>query len=256
MAARNARGCSPILLTVSDLPSPAKSTVLVVDDEPSILGLLSSVLRMSGFEVHTADSGTTALAQAAATHPDIVVLDVMLPDIDGFTVAKRLRESGGDVPVLFLTARDGVQDRIAGLVAGGDDYVVKPFSLEEVVLRLRAILRRTTPALRDGEQDDGRLRFADLALDPDTFQVTRGGDRIWLSATEFKLLRYLMLNAGKVVSKRQIVDQVWNAADGRGERVVETFISQLRRKIDDREPALIHTIRGLGYTLRESSERL
>ncbi|MEV6336476.1 response regulator transcription factor [Nocardia vinacea] len=226
--------------------SPA-ATVLVVDDEPNILDLLSAALRMSGFDVHTAASGYAALAVAAAHPPDIVVLDVMLPDLDGYAVARRLRESDSQVPVLFLTSRDAVEDRIAGLAAGGDDYVTKPFSIEEVLLRLRAILRRT---LGPESGDDRVLEYADLKLDVDAHAAYRAGTEIWLSATEFSLLQYLVVNAEKVVSKQQIIDRVWSAETGRDGRVVETFISQLRRKVDARNPPLIHTIRGVGYTLR------
>ncbi|WP_040813076.1 response regulator transcription factor [Nocardia concava] len=234
---------------MTDRIAPDAATVLVVDDEPFILDLLCSALRMSGFDVVSADNGRAALEAATRRPPDVMVLDVMLPDLDGFTVAKRLRAQGSEVPVLFLTARDTVEDRIAGLSAGGDDYVSKPFSLEEVVLRLQAILRRTRPA---DEDTPTRLRFADLELDVDTHQVHRAGEQIWLSATEFKLLHYLMLNAGKVVSKRQILDRVWQAEEGRADRVVETFVSQLRRKVDSGPNPLIHTVRGVGYTLRES----
>lgn len=236
--------------SVSDRAPAGAATVLVVDDEPYILDLLCSALRLSGFEVYSADTGRGALEAANRRPPDVMVLDVMLPDLDGFTVARRLRAAGSEVPVLFLTARDAVEDRIAGLSAGGDDYVSKPFSLEEVVLRLHAILRRTRPG--DDEGPD-RLRFADLELDAGTHLVFRDGEQIWLSATEFKLLHYLMLNAGKVVSKRQILDRVWQAEEGRADRVVETFVSQLRRKIDSGHQPLIHTVRGVGYTLRESA---
>ncbi|GAA4544496.1 response regulator transcription factor [Amycolatopsis samaneae] len=225
------------------------ATVLVVDDEPNILELLSAALRLSGFEVHSADTGTEALAIAARAAPDIVVLDVMLPDYDGFTVATMLRSAGNQVPVLFLTARDAVEDRIAGLVAGGDDYVSKPFSLDEVVLRLRAILRRTRSG-EGAEEPAGRLRYADLELDEDAHEVHRGGRPVRLSPTEFNLLRYLLLNAEKVVSKGQILDRVWDAEFDRDSRIVESYISYLRRKIDARDPPLIHTIRGVGYTLR------
>jgi two-component system, OmpR family, response regulator len=223
--------------------------VLIVDDEPSILDLLAAVFRTGGYGVHTAGSGREALATAAANRPDIVVLDVMLPDLDGYTVAKRLRDAGNQVPVLFLTARDGVADRIAGLMAGGDDYVCKPFSLEEVLLRVQAILRRTQPSSLDG----GRLRYAELELDVDAHRAWRGADEILLSATEFSLLHYLMLNAERVVSKHQIIARIWGAED-RESRVVETFISQLRRKVDARKPSLIHTIRGVGYTLRQTGK--
>lgn len=227
-------------------PKPAR--VLVIDDEPNILELLTAALRLSGFEVSGASSGAEALRAAADFRPDIVVLDVMLPDQDGFTVARRLRAGGNPVPVLFLTARDGVEDRIAGLTAGGDDYVSKPFSLDEVVLRLRAILRRVQPA--HTTQPDSCLRYHDLELDEDSYEARRGGQLIPLSPTEFKLLRYLLINAGKVVSKGQILDRVWNYEFGGDSRIVESYISYLRRKIDLAEPALIHTIRGVGYVLR------
>lgn len=235
---------------MNDRQTSAGATVLVVDDEPSILNLLCSVLRMSGFDVRGAETGTAALQMAIDHRPDIVVLDVLLPDFDGYTVARRLRESGDTVPILFLTARDTAEDRIAGLVAGGDDYVGKPFSLEEVVLRIQAILRRTKLA----EFDESRLRYGDLELDVDAHRVSRAGTDIQLSATEFKLLHYLMLNAEKVVSKQQILGAVWGGADGGGGRAVETFISQLRRKVDSDRPAVIHTVRGVGYTLRLSGD--
>jgi two-component system OmpR family response regulator len=223
--------------------------VLVVDDEPNILELLSAALRLSGFAVTAADTGAAAVAAAREHRPDIVVLDVMLPDLDGFEVARLLRGLHERLPVLFLTARDAVADRIAGLTVGGDDYVTKPFSLEEVVLRLRAILRRT----RDGGRDDrvgGMLSYADLSLDEDAHQVSRGGRTVSLSPTEFNLLRYLMVNAGKVVSKAQILDRVWHYDFGGDGRIVESYISYLRRKIDGAEPQLIHTVRGVGYSLR------
>jgi two-component system, OmpR family, response regulator len=228
------------------------ASVLVVDDEPNILALLCASLRLSGFEVHAADaadSGAQALSTVAQTVPDIVVLDVMLPDCDGFTLARQLRATHEQLPVLFLTARDGVDDRIAGLTAGGDDYVTKPFSLEELVLRLRAILRRTQPA-RNGEADNTTMAYADLELDEEAHEVRRAGQLVQLSPTEFNLLRYLMLNAGKVVSKTQILDRVWNYDFGGDSRIVESYISYLRRKIDRRNLPLIHTIRGVGYTLR------
>jgi two-component system OmpR family response regulator len=230
--------------------------LLVVDDEPNIRELLSTSLRFAGFEVHTAADGREALRQAEATRPDLVVLDVMLPDLDGFSVTRRLRERGRDVPVLFLTAKDDVADRVAGLTIGGDDYVTKPFSLEEVVARIRAVLRRT------GAGDDpgsGRLVFADLTLDEDSHEVRRGSRSIELSPTEFKLLRYLMLNPNRVLSKAQILDHVWNY-DFNGEAgIVESYISYLRRKVDHSPdgtelPALIHTKRGVGYVLRMPPE--
>ncbi|MDR7300739.1 response regulator transcription factor [Haloactinomyces albus] len=222
--------------------------VLVVDDEPNILELLSASLRLSGFEVHAVADGAEALRAAEEFLPEIVVLDVMLPDEDGFTVARRLRAEGNRVPVLFLTARDTVEDRIEGLTAGGDDYVSKPFSLDEVVLRLQAILRRVRP--QQGKQPDARLRYHDLELDEDTYEVRRAGRLVSLSPTEFKLLRYLLINAEKVVSRVQILDRVWNYDFGGDSRVVESYISYLRRKIDFMGPPLIHTIRGIGYMLR------
>jgi two-component system OmpR family response regulator len=220
-------------------------TVLVVDDEPNILELLSAALRLSGFTVVSADTGAAAVSAAREHRPDIVVLDVMLPDFDGFEVARMLRGVHERLPVLFLTARDAVEDRIAGLTVGGDDYVTKPFSLEEVVLRLRAILRRTR-----NDSPDTALSYADLVLDEDAHRVTRGGRAIQLSPTEFKLLRYLIANAEKVVSKAQILDRVWHYDFGGDGRIVESYISYLRRKIDTTEPALIHTVRGVGYSLR------
>ncbi|HET9138045.1 response regulator transcription factor [Actinophytocola sp.] len=221
--------------------------VLVVDDEPNILELLSAALRLSGFGVVSADSGAAAVAAAREHRPDIVVLDVMLPDIDGFEVARKLRGTDEALPVLFLTARDGVADRIAGLTAGGDDYVTKPFSLEELVLRLRAILRRTRSPRPDAA---GLLSYADLMLDEDAHQVTRAGRPVALSPTEFNLLRYLMVNAEKVVSKAQILDRVWQYDFSGDGRIVESYISYLRRKIDTGRRPLIHTVRGVGYSLR------
>jgi two-component system, OmpR family, response regulator len=221
--------------------------VLVVDDEPNICALLSATLRLTGFDVRVANGGREALAAADEFEPDIVVLDVMLPDFDGFEVAQRLRASGRQVPVLFLTARDAVADRISGLTVGGDDYVTKPFSLEEVVLRIRAILRRSNPETTD---DSGTIRYADLELDEDAHEVRRAGKSIDLSPTEFNLLRYLMTNAGRVVSKAQILDRVWSYDFGGDGRIVESYVYYLRRKIDKYEPALIHTVRGVGYALR------
>ncbi|MFZ5869936.1 MAG: response regulator transcription factor [Actinomycetota bacterium] len=228
-------------------PETPEARLLVVDDEPNIRELLSTALRFAGFEVHTAADGREALTQAESTRPDLVVLDVMLPDLDGFAVTRRLRDRGRDVPVLFLTAKDDVTDRVTGLTVGGDDYVTKPFSLEEVVARIRAILRRTGAAADQA----GRLVFADLELDEDSHEVRRGTRLVELSPTEFKLLRYLMLNPNRVLSKTQILDHVWNY-DFNGEAgIVESYISYLRRKIDaGGEPPLIHTKRGVGYVLR------
>jgi two-component system OmpR family response regulator len=223
--------------------------VLVVDDEASIRALLSATLRLTGFDVKVAGGGREALSAAADFAPDLVVLDVMMPDLDGFEVAQRLRTSGRPVPVLFLTARDSVEDRISGLTVGADDYVAKPFSLEEVVLRIRAILRRSL-----GEQqqlvDGGVLRYADLEMDEDAHEVRRGGHRVDLSPTEFNLLRYLLTNAGRVVSKAQILDRVWNYDFGGDGRIVESYVYYLRRKVDKWDPPLIHTVRGVGYALR------
>lgn len=224
--------------------------MLVVDDEPNIRELLSAALRLSGFEVRAAACGESALKEAADVRPDIVVLDVMLPDYDGFTLAAELRARDSDLPVLFLTAKDAVEDRIAGLSAGGDDYVTKPFSLDELVLRLKAILRR---ARRAGDlEGDSVISYADLVLDEDAHEVRRAGEVVALSPTEFNLLRYLLINAERVVSKSQILDRVWDYQVGDG-RIVESYISYLRRKIDAGKPPLIHTIRGVGYTLRHRS---
>ncbi|BCB80946.1 response regulator transcription factor [Phytohabitans flavus] len=224
--------------------------VLVVDDEPNICALLSATLRLIEFEVRVASSGHEALATAVEFEPDLVVLDVMLPDLDGFQVAQRLRAgSGPGVPVLFLTARDAVEDRISGLTVGADDYVTKPFSLEEVVLRIRAILRRSRIE-PDGDGDSGVLRYADLELDEDAHEVRRGGRLVDLSPTEFNLLRYLLVNAGRVVSKAQILDRVWSYDFGGDGRIVESYVYYLRKKIDCWEPPLIHTVRGVGYALR------
>ncbi|MEV4225377.1 response regulator transcription factor [Nonomuraea sp. NPDC049725] len=228
---------------------PAK--VLVVDDEPNIRELLSEALSLNGFDVRTASSGRAALKAVASERPDIIVLDVMLPDLDGFTVARRLREAQDSPLVLFLTAKDAVSDRISGLTAGGDDYVTKPFSLEEVVLRLRAILRRVRPVPE--EVDDRVLRYADLELDEEAHLVRRAGRAIHLSPTEFSLLRYLMINAERVVSKGQILERVWDFDIDGDSRIVESYISYLRRKIDAEGRPLIHTLRGLGYRLQDSS---
>ncbi len=231
-----------------------QARLLVVDDEPNIRELLSTSLRFAGFEVHTAADGEQALVLAEKLRPDLLVLDVMMPGLDGFAVTRRLRERGRDTPVLFLTAKDDVADRVAGLTMGGDDYVTKPFSLEEVVARIRAVLRRTGAG---ADAAEGRLVFDDLELDEDSHEVRRAGREIDLSPTEFKLLRYLMLNPNRVLSKSQILDHVWNY-DFNGEAgIVESYISYLRRKVDapgpgqdTPPPALIHTRRGVGYVLR------
>jgi two-component system OmpR family response regulator len=235
-------------LTLGESPARA-ARVLVVDDEPNISALLSATLRLVEYEVRVAESGHGALVAIEEFEPDLVVLDVMLPDLDGLAVARRLRANGSRVPVLFLTARDAVEDRISGLSAGGDDYVTKPFSLEEVVLRIRAILRRSQPEL-DAPADSGVLRYADLELVEDAHEVRRAGRLIDLSPTEFNLLRYLMINAGRVVSKAQILDRVWKYDFGGDGRIVESYVYYLRRKIDKTGPPLIHTVRGVGYALR------
>ncbi len=221
--------------------------ILVVDDESSITELLSTALRFVKFEVQSAASGREALTTAASFAPDLIVLDVMLPDFDGFEVCRRLRAGGDRVPVIFLTARDDHDDKLRGFTYGGDDYVVKPFSLEELLARVRAVLRRSSNA---PERPSNRLGYADLELDEERFQVTRGGDVVHLSPTEFRLLRYLMMNADRVLSKYQILDHVWQYDFAGDVSVVETYISYLRKKIDDREPRLIQTVRGFGYSLR------
>jgi two-component system, OmpR family, response regulator len=224
-----------------------EARLLVVEDDPNILELLSASLRFAGFDVSTATSGSAAVNAAKDRRPDLVVLDVMLPDLDGFEVIRLMRESGTRTPVVFLTARDATDDKIRGLTLGGDDYVTKPFSLEELTARIRAVLRRTA----NGDQSPSRLTFADLELDEETHEVYRAGQRVQLSPTEFKLLRYLMLNANRVLSKAQILDHVWNY-DFRGDdNIVESYISYLRRKVDTTQPRLIHTLRGVGYVLRK-----
>jgi two-component system OmpR family response regulator len=221
--------------------------LLVVEDEPNILELLAASLRYAGFEVITAAAGTEAVQAAQRHRPDLIVLDVMLPDMDGFDVIRRLRGGGARIPVVFLTARDSTEDKIRGLTLGGDDYVTKPFSLEEVIARIRAVLRRTTG---DGTEPPPRLKFADLELDEDSHEVWRAGQQIALSPTEFKLLRYFMGNANRVLSKMQILDHVWDY-DFRGDTgIVESYVSVLRRKVDTSEPHLLHTLRGVGYVLR------
>jgi two-component system OmpR family response regulator len=230
---------------VEDTPS----RILVVDDEPNITDLVATALRYEGFEVDTAHDGRAALAKAVSFRPQLLVLDVMLPDLDGFEVARRLRQEGRRVPMLFLTARDATEDKVRGLTLGGDDYVTKPFSLEELLARVRAVLRR----VRSSPEEGARLRFADLELDEETREVFRGSTPIELTPTEFKLLRYLMLNPRRVLSKAQILDHVWEYDFGGDANVVETYISYLRKKIDSLGPPLIHTLRGAGYSLRVPS---
>jgi two-component system OmpR family response regulator len=225
-----------------------EARLLVVDDEPNIVELLSASLRYAGFDVATARSGTEAVRVADEFQPDLLVLDVMMPGMDGFDVVRRLRGDGRRVPVLFLTARDSTEDKITGLTLGGDDYVTKPFSLEEVIARIRAILRRF--AVEKEQAPSARKVFADIDLDEDTHEVWKDGELVTLSPTEFKLLRYFMDNAGKVVSKAQILDHVWNYDFGGDANIVESYVSYLRRKLDTTDPRLIHTLRGVGYTLR------
>ena len=222
--------------------------ILVVDDENSISELIATSLKFVGFDVRTAATGSQALQIAQEFKPHALILDVMLPDQNGFEVCRQIRSEGQKVGVLFLTAKDSVEDKIAGLTIGGDDYVTKPFSLEELVARLRALLRRT--GVTEIESDEEKIRFADLELDEATHEVRRAGNLVDLSPTEFLLLRYLMINADRVVSKSQILDHVWQY-DFRGDMgIVETYVSYLRKKIDIYEPALIHTVRGVGYRLR------
>jgi len=222
--------------------------VLVVDDEASLTDLLSMALRYEGWEIKTAAEGIKAVATARDFRPDAIVLDIMLPDIDGLQVLQRVRADGNDVPVLFLTAKDALDDRIAGLTAGGDDYVTKPFSLEEVVARLRALIRRSTLTVDAAESPI--ITVGDLELNEDSHEVRRGGRLIELTATEFELLRYLMRNPRRVVSKSQILDRVWDYDFGGKSSVVEIYISYLRKKIDADAAPMLHTVRGAGYMIK------
>ncbi len=231
-------------------PDGTAPRVLVVDDEHNLTELLSMALRYEGWEVRSAGSGMAAVRAAREFEPDAVALDMMLPDMDGLEVLRRMREHDQRIPVLFLTARDAVEDRIAGLTAGGDDYVTKPFSLEEVVARLRALMRRTAVITAD---DDSLITVGDLTLDEDSHEVTRAGAQIQLTATEFELLRYLMRNPKRVLSKAQILDRVWNYDFGGQANVVELYISYLRKKIDAGRDPMIHTMRGVGYVLKPAS---
>jgi two-component system OmpR family response regulator len=220
--------------------------VLVVDDEPSIVDVVSMALRHHGYDVAVAGTGTQALAEARDWRPHAIVLDVMLPDMEGFEVARRLSQDRADVPILFLSARDNTADKVRGLTTGGDDYVTKPFSLEELIARLRNILRRTGAF----QATSSRLAFADLELDEDTREVSRGGRPIELTATEYRLLRYLLLNPRRVLTRAQLLDHVWSYDFGGDARVLETYVSYLRKKIDVDGPPLLHTVRGVGYALR------
>jgi two-component system OmpR family response regulator len=232
-------------LTRSD-GSPIRA--VVVDDEDSLTDLLSMALRYEGWDVRLASDGQHALSVIREFRPDVVVLDIMLPDIDGLAVLSRLRADNIQVPILFLTAKDSVEDRVAGLTVGGDDYVTKPFSLEELVARLRALIRRSNLAV--SASDDSRLEVGDLELDEDSYEVRRAGRIIELTATEFELLRFLMRNPRRVVSKAQILDRVWSYDFGGRSSVVEIYISYLRKKIDTLGEPMIHTVRGFGYVLK------
>ncbi len=228
-------------------PDGTPLRALVVDDEPNLAEVLSSVLRMDGWDVRTAGAGLSAVREARDFHPDVAVLDVMLPDLDGFEVLRRIQADDPDVRVLMLTARDAVEDRVTGITAGADDYVVKPFSLEEVLARLRALVRRSVAS---GGDDSTLMHVADLTLDEDAHEVRRAGELVQLTATEFDLLRFLMRNARRVLSKEQILDSVWSYDFGGKAHIVEIYISYLRRKIDAGREPLIHTVRGVGYVLR------
>lgn len=236
----------------TDLTRPDGSPlrVLVVDDEVNIAELITMALRYEGWEVRMAHTGTTAVTAAKDLGPDAVVLDMMLPDIDGLEVLRRMRSTLPDVPVVFLTARDAVEDRVAGLTAGGDDYVTKPFSLEELVARLRGLMRRSGAQRAVAESV---LRVGDLELDEDSHEVTRAGEEIALTATEYELLRFLMRNPRRVLSKAQILDRVWNYDFGGQANVVELYISYLRKKIDAGRAPMIHTMRGAGYVLKPAT---
>ncbi|GAA4898303.1 response regulator transcription factor [Tessaracoccus lubricantis] len=231
-------------------PDGTPIRVLTVDDEPSLIELLSMAMRYEGWDVYTAASGAEAVKVAREAQPDALVLDMMLPDFDGLEVMRRIRTEDPDVPVIFLTAKDGVSDRIAGLTAGGDDYVTKPFSLEEVIARLRGLLRRSgATSIRPETQ----IVVGDLILDEESHEVTRAGEHINLTATEFELLRFLMRNPKRVLSKAQILDRVWNYDFGGQANVVELYISYLRKKIDANREPMIHTMRGAGYVLRPAA---
>jgi two-component system OmpR family response regulator len=231
---------------MSSAPAQRRARLLVVDDEPVILELLAGALRFAGFDVLTAATGAEALRAAAAGRPDLILLDVMMPGCNGFEVIRRIHDSGPRIPVIFLTARDTPRDRVAGLSLGGDDYITKPFSLDEMLARISAVLRRST-----GEAEPAsRLAIADLELDQDSHQVWRAGTEVTLAPREFKLLRYLMTNAGRVLSREQILDHVWDYNFTGDSNIIESYISTLRRKVDTAEPHLIHTIRSIGYVLR------
>jgi two-component system OmpR family response regulator len=245
---RHARSAPRAPMTRAD-GSPLRA--LVVDDEESLTDLLSMALRYEGWEVKTAGEGQKALRVVREFRPDIIVLDVMLPDLDGFNVLTRMRNDGIQTPILFLTAKDALDDRIAGLTVGGDDYVTKPFSLEELVARLRGLIRRST--ITASAEDDSFLVVGDLTLDEDSYEVHRGETLVELTATEFELLRYLMRNPRRVLSRNQILDRVWSYDFGGTSSVVEIYISYLRKKIDTLGPPMIHTVRGVGYVLKPTN---
>jgi two-component system OmpR family response regulator len=227
-------------------PAADPHRILVVDDEPNIVDVVSMALRFQGFAVEGAGTGREALERVASFKPHLMVLDVMLPDMEGFDVARRLGAERAQLPIVFLTARDATEDKIRGLTTGGDDYVTKPFSLEELVARIRTILRRAGLS----EPDSNRLSFEDLELDEDTREVSRAGEPVELTGTEYRLLRYLMLNPRRVLTRAQLLDHVWDYDFGGDARVLETYISYLRKKLDRNGPPLIHTVRGVGYALR------
>jgi two-component system OmpR family response regulator len=227
-------------------PAADPHRILVVDDEPNIVDVVSMALRFQGFAVEGAGTGREALDRVASFKPHLMVLDVMLPDMEGFDVARRLGAERAQVPIVFLTARDATEDKIRGLTTGGDDYVTKPFSLEELIARIRTILRRSGLS----EPDSNRLSFEDLELDEDTREVARAGEPVELTGTEYRLLRYLMLNPRRVLTRAQLLDHVWDYDFGGDARVLETYISYLRKKLDRNGPPLIHTVRGVGYALR------
>lgn len=228
----------------------AEARLLVVDDEPNIIELLSMSLKYAGFDVQTATNGRDALKLAHEFRPDVCLFDVMLPGLDGFEVTKRMRQEGVQAPVIFLTARDGTEDKLKGLTIGGDDYVTKPFSLEEVVARIRVVLRRSGGG-KAGAFEQSKLEFADIELDDDSHEVWKAGNHVALSPTEFELLRFFMQNTGRVLSKSQILDHVWHYDFGGDANVVESYVSYLRKKIDTTEPKLLHTVRGVGYVMRK-----
>jgi two-component system OmpR family response regulator len=239
---------STATVTAAAAATTSPPRLLVADDEPNIRELLAASLRFAGFDVTTAADGPEALAEARSGRPDLLVLDVMMPGVDGLQVVQRLRQEGSRSPVLFLTARDTTEDKVTGLTVGGDDYVTKPFSLDEVVARVRALLRRAGSERTTDES--GRLVYADLEMDTDTHEVRKAGESVALTPTEYKLLRYFLLNPNRVLSKAQILDHVWNYDFGGDSNVVESYVSYLRKKVDLSEPRLLHTLRGVGYILR------